>query len=294
MLLPDGKPAAAVQVELGTQENRAWVRGGVFERNSNAERMTTGPDGRLTVPRRAEPFLIVVVADAGFADAKSDEFKRTGRIVLQPWGRIEGEVRIGRQPAAYQSVVYLPPSSEFRGDVTFLGSYDYDFTTDSQGRFAIDRVIPGKGTIARVLATPSTNAWIGRVPVEVKPGQTTQVRLGGRGRTVTGRVVLDGTPPEPVDWRTNDPAVLELPGAERPKATAPGPTYASRFDADGRFHIEDVAPGTYELKISVNLPSDKRTSGGPCATMGEATIRVTVPDGPEDEVVDLGDVKVRL
>ena len=128
----------------------------------------------------------------------------------------------------------------------------------------------------------------------MKPGQTTQVRLGGKGRPVIGRVVLDGTPPEPVDWRSNDAAVLELPRAERRKATTPWLTFASGFDEDGRFRIEDVAPGTYELKIPVSLPSDKRTSGPPRATMGEATLPVTVPEGPDDQPVDIGDVKVRL
>ena len=32
VLLPDGRPAAGVQVVLGTQENRAFVRGGVVQR----------------------------------------------------------------------------------------------------------------------------------------------------------------------------------------------------------------------------------------------------------------------
>ena len=148
--------------------------------------------------------MLVVAADAGFADATSDEFAKTGKLVLQPWGRIEGEVRIGRKPAAYQSVVYLPELPSNRGDAFRMRSYDYHFTADSQGRFAIDRVIPGRGHIARVLDTTYRNEWCGQVPVEVKPGQTTQVRLGGKGRPVIGRVVLDGTPPEPVDWRSND------------------------------------------------------------------------------------------
>ena len=43
-------------------------------------------------------------------------------------------------------------------------------------------------------------------PVEVKPGQTVQVRIGGKGRPVIGRVVLDGTPESPVDWTQNEPA----------------------------------------------------------------------------------------
>ena len=37
VLLPDGRPAAGVQVVLGTRENRAFVRDGVFQENSNAE-----------------------------------------------------------------------------------------------------------------------------------------------------------------------------------------------------------------------------------------------------------------
>jgi thiol-disulfide isomerase/thioredoxin len=104
-------------------------------------------------------------------------------------------------------------------------------------------------------------------------------------------VVLDGTPPEPVDWRTNDPAVLETPRAERRRAWR---IFASAFDADGRFRIEDVAPGTYELEIPVNAPSDKATCGPDRARMGETLLPVTVPEGPDDQPVDVGDVKVRL
>jgi beta-lactamase regulating signal transducer with metallopeptidase domain/protocatechuate 3,4-dioxygenase beta subunit len=294
VLLPDSKPAAGVQVVLGTRENSAFIRGGVFQHNSHAEKTTTGPDGRFTLPKHERGFLLVALADAGFADATSDEFAKTGKLLLQPWGRIEGEVRVGRKPAAYQALVYLPESASNRADAVRMQSYDYHFTADSQGRFAIDRVIPGKGTAARVVVTPLTSEWCEQASLEVKPGQTTQLRLGGKGRAVIGRVVLDGTSPEPVDWRTNDPAVLELPRAERRKATTPWVRFASGFDVGGEFRIENVTPDTYELKIPVSLPSDKRTWGTPRATMGKATLPVTVPEGPGDQPVDVGDVKVRV
>ena len=125
---------------MGTQENRAFVRGGVVQENSHAEKVTTGLDGRFTFLKHGEGFLLVGVADAGFADATSDEFAKTGKVVLQSWGRIEGELRIGRKPAAYQSVVYLPELPSDRGDAYRMRSYDYHLTADSQGRFAIDRV----------------------------------------------------------------------------------------------------------------------------------------------------------
>src|SRR5206468_1238752 len=140
-------------VVLGTREARAVVRDGVVQHNSNAETTTTGPDGRFTVPKHEEGFLLVVAADAGFADATSDEFAKTGKLVLQPWGRIEGEVRIGQKPAAYQSVVYVPALPSNRGDAFRMRSYHYHFTADAQGRFTIERVIPGKGNIRRVLTT---------------------------------------------------------------------------------------------------------------------------------------------
>lgn len=291
VLRPDGRPAAGVEVVLGTPEDRAFVRNGIVQENSHAERITTGPDGRLTISRRSEPFLLVVAADPGFADVTSDEFAKTGKIVLQPWGRIEGEVRVGRKPAAYQKVVYLPELPSDRGAGYRMQSFDYHFTADSQGRFAIDRVIPGRGEMARNLDTTYRGVWCNRMPVEVKPGQTIQVRLGGTGRAVVGRVVVDGTPAEPVEWRTNDPAVLETPRGERRKDWR---IFASAFDADGRFRIEDVAPGTYELEIPVNAPSDTKTCGPDRARMGEAILAVTVPEGPEDQPVDLGDVKVGL
>ncbi len=203
-------------------------------------------------------------------------------------------MRIVRKPAAYQSVVYLPESSWNRDGAFRWQSYNYHFAADSQGRFAIDRVIPSRGHIARVVVTPLRSEWCEQLSVDVKPGQTTQVRLGDKGSPVIGRVVLDGAPPEPVVWRTNNPAVLEPPRAERRKATTPWITFASGFDQDGRFRIKNVAPGTYELTIPVNLPSDNRTWGAPRATMGEATLSMTVPEGPDDQPVEIGGVKVRL
>ena len=63
---------------------------------------------------------------------------------------------------------------------------------------------PGPGTMSRVVI--SDLAGGGQMhspcwpePVEVKPGQAVEVKVGGKGRPVIGRLVLDGTPEMPVE-----------------------------------------------------------------------------------------------
>ena len=57
-----------------------------------------GPDGRFTLPPRDDKFLLIAVSETGYGDALSDEFTKSARLVLQPWGTIEGGVRIGPRP----------------------------------------------------------------------------------------------------------------------------------------------------------------------------------------------------
>ena len=85
------------------------------------------------------------------------------------------------------------PARSCAGDGTYFFTYGYTTVTDQQGRFAFDRVVPGRVTGRR---TPpprrACHAWGWQEPVEVKPGQTARVRIGGKGRPVIGRIVIDG------------------------------------------------------------------------------------------------------
>ncbi len=69
---------------------------------------------------------------------------------------------------------------------------------------------PAAGTAARTSSIDNT-AWGWQEPVEVEPGRTTRVRVGGRGRAVIGRLVLDGEPETPIDWTRNPPVVIHGP-----------------------------------------------------------------------------------
>ena len=66
----------------------------------------TGPDGRFTLHSTVDNYLLVAAGDAGYADASQDEFARSGKLVLKPWGKIEGVVWVGDRPGADQEIVY--------------------------------------------------------------------------------------------------------------------------------------------------------------------------------------------
>jgi hypothetical protein len=105
--------------------------------------------------------------------------------------------------------VALIGSSDRGGGRTHNFTYGYTTLTDQRGQFTFDRVVPGPGTVWRIVnktAAPlgfAVSGWQERV--EVKPTQTARVRIGGKGRPVIGRVVVDGAPEPPVDWTKNEP-----------------------------------------------------------------------------------------
>jgi thiol-disulfide isomerase/thioredoxin/protocatechuate 3,4-dioxygenase beta subunit len=297
LLFPDGRPAAGVKVALGTKEDPIILEESLLGKRANVPTAITDPDGRFTLPKRTGPLLLVAADKAGFANASREDFENTGKLVLQPWGRIEGVVLAGRKPAARQPVSFtnrIP--TDGRGIVAFNSGGQT--ASDEQGRFVFERVIPGFVAVSRDVMTmlPSganNRTWCWQDAGDVEPGGTVKVIVGAKGRTVVGRVVLEGTPDDPVDWRRNEPVALQPTREARIKATRQWNTFAANLDETGRFRIEDVIPGTYELNIPVDWPLESTANGLP-TRIGEGTATVTIPEGPENQPVDIGDVKARL
>ena len=217
---------------------------------------------------------------------------------MQPWGKIEGEVRIGRQPAPNQEVDFSPALIQ-RGERAYALTYGYTTHTDKLGRFAFDRVVPVTGIVSRVVpnaaASGGFQAWGWQEPVEVKAGQTARVQLGGKGRPVLGRIVVDGTPETPLDWTKNQPVVIQIP-LDEVKDSLGWRCFGSHIDKDGRFRVEDVPPGKYVLEVTVNADSYPQVRGAE-AMIGSVKTSVIVPEAPEarsDEPFDLGTITAEL
>jgi beta-lactamase regulating signal transducer with metallopeptidase domain/peroxiredoxin len=295
---PDGKPADGVDVVLATEADLVQLDGGGFGSQTTAPRTKTGPDGRFAFTATKSPFLLIALCDAGYADASSEDFAKSNKLMLQPWGRLEGELKVGRQPKPNEVVSYNPVGRFGRGIANRL-LYQYATRTDDHGRFTFERVIPGPGSVSRVVVTNfgrfSQHLTCGGPAVEIRPGQSTMVRIGGKGRPVTGRVVLDGTPETPIDWVKNSPVFMSRPKHEN-EATSSYVGAGSNIDKDGRFRLDDVTPGTYEMTISVSATSDPQVFD-PADAIGWLQMSVTVPEvpgGQSDEPLDLGTITAKL
>jgi peroxiredoxin len=220
--LPDGEPAADAEVILCTPSQGAYLQNGRNVHKRDIVFVETGPDGRFSFPAQTEKYLLAVLHDEGYAEITDEELATSGEVTIQPWGRVEGELRIGSEPGAGEgvSLYYERP---YEPNTPRLG-HNYSSVTDANGYFAFDRLAPGAARVGR-------HIWTGRyrryhshaVPVEVRAGETISVTIGGTGRPVVGRVVVPPDCDEPVDWSRGDSRL----GSKDPEK--PQPPYPDDF-----------------------------------------------------------------
>jgi hypothetical protein len=166
--------------------------------------------------------------------------------------------------------------------------------------------------------------WAGQsqnMLVQVQAGQTSQITLGGTGRTVVGRIKANNSSQQ-IDWQKDVQTIrskVSRPDAPKREDFASEAEYATAkegwiagerefwlseagreaqrksrhymlvFATDGSFRINDVAPGTYWFNVGVSDPSALGTSIDG-KTIGSVQKDVIVPEasGNESSPVDLG------
>ena len=156
---PDGRPMAGVDVTLiGAGFDTPIQNGRLMpgQAENAAPRIRTGPDGRYAFRPQGHRVSIIAIHDAGFAVRSADDPAASGDLTLAPWGRVEGLVKIGDQPASGETVAgWLRTSSD-------SASLHYESRTLASGRFVLDRVAPGRLTIYRRVENQDRQA--GRPP----------------------------------------------------------------------------------------------------------------------------------
>ena len=116
--LPDGRPAAKAQLALASWTNEIKVQSSKLSYGGHGEKLRkiveTDEQGRFVMPAEADPWVVVVAHEAGYAEVAStnqslarktpvgqelaDIPQDTAVIELQPWGRVEVRVLTGDKP----------------------------------------------------------------------------------------------------------------------------------------------------------------------------------------------------
>ena len=315
VLLPDGRPAAEVQVALQIEGVWLSLARGTFNAAQPGQedmRATTAPDGGFTLPLFEKTQSVAAVSDEGFAQMSLAEFQASPQIHLQKWGRIEGTLRVGRHLASNEVVQVIgkanngyvtqsttvndanahsttttivrqhdPETNRPSANRTGLVSLQYDYNafrtkTDAQGKFVFEFLPPGPQLVDRSVPLPSgsgsTSYLVG--VVDVQPGETSKVTLGGNGRELSGKLSLgkdeaDGFidlgganfVPAPLAalverryaLKTDEERFALDRSQEYIDAVRNNRSFPATISPDGSIHAEDVLPGSYRfIASSVN------------------------------------------
>ncbi len=318
---PDGQPLRGAVVALTNLNLRPYILNGAIPEfvQSPGTTEVTRADGLYSFRAQEEPTGILVVANEGFMRKAPWELVASGDVRVEPWGRVEGTCRIGEKPVSHQKIrLSVDATAASSTDYEF---YEYEAETDADGKFVVERVIPGDASATT--ATPQganrgLHGSIGSGKFEVRSGETAKATIGGSGRPVIGRVQVPDGSVVPVNLSTSTGNLrfkshvqeMKLPDDfmtwEFPKRKAYSLAWYKspegkawrrgmrgngiKVESDGSFRAEEVLPGSYELTITVGGDGPVRPTAAKSvfrATVKRDVVVPEIPGGHSDQPLDL-------
>jgi hypothetical protein len=285
LVTPDGVPVAGGTVAVGSGQS-----GGILglknallvDRGGQGKVVTTDAAGEFVLPSPPETATVIAAEQRGFGFASVRQVRDSGRLTLQPFGRIEGTFKRAGLPVTDQEFTL-----SMRDLNLLFDRAEYKGAADENGRFAFDRVPPGEIRIVRPVST-APNFWTDSfaADVTVLPGQTAQVVLGDSGGTLAGRIRFESPPAEAEKLRMEGLLFTVLPGgmsAEEARAYIQPKTFVVSIADDGSWNVDSIPPGTYKISVTASKPGAHPWENSPVAI---GTAEVVVPEGatPQTQV----------
>ena len=284
VLNADGSPTRGGTIFLVPADDHFRLLNGDADQN-NRKRLIQArisPDGRFSLPPQRDAYVLVVPVETGIAVVPSAELRGDHTIQLKPWARVSGTLKIDGKPAVDSECYVLIDEATHSEDGPYLDVRSH-FKTDSNGRFEIARLMPGRHTIGQWVSNGvERRIWfVNLATLDVKGGERFELKIGDRGRKVTGRLKV---PAASGDWMIRKAEVAPR-GA---KATAI--LNNVRIDPDGRFSAEDLAPGDHTLRIALHEPPPENACGWG-RLVAAFSSELTITGGANDPPLDLGSLE---
>ncbi len=246
---PDGRPAASAKIAVGVAESQILIKNGdIDDWSKNCTRGATDDAGRFHFAPVDGTYWLVVTHLTGFAWLKCTAELPAGDIRLNAWAQVEGTFRVGRKLQPNVPLRMNVDGQELISQKNPLIFTAHTQTTDRQGRFVFERVVPGEGRIGRVVSNlnePHGTSSSCMIAATFPAGKTAHIDLGTTGRPVIGRLKLPGNSHADNPWSF----VLLLVRPSDLQLSETGPRFSGTVNRDGNFCIDDVPAGEYWLLI---------------------------------------------
>jgi beta-lactamase regulating signal transducer with metallopeptidase domain len=295
ILQPDGAPAENAGVVLSSSS--VYCPNGEIGHIESHKHAYSDNRGQFTLLPELNPCNLVILHETGYAMQEVIPPVPSLTITLTPWGRVEGQLLIGNASGGDKKV-YMNTGNT-NSEIKPYVRATYAAHTEQHGRFTIERVMAGTWRLQRVIDIDKLERrYSNDVRINVEPGKTTTVTIGGTGCPVHGYIQLpEGISPD-IDLNSKDAYIMSLKDHELLMAASTsqekdrvviGSQYQFIVQPDGTFTVEDVPSGDYILYLDAykTLPDSTQK------ILGKAEKQFTIPDMPtgrSDTPFELGDI----
>ena len=319
---PAGEPAEGTVVLMAVPNQHLQISNGKNNQNTNVPNVLADAEGRFTLPFPDSEFLAILLHDTGWRKIEGREFEDIEEITLKPWSRVEGKLMRGKDPWPDEQIQlsYLTQHRPNQPNVYWSDNA----RTDGDGTFVFDRVRAGVVTVGRMISYGEAHRFqmganTHAEQLKLEPGKTVQVQIGGKGRTLKGRLIVPDDYEGHVAWNmglvqfreqmpgagANNPLFAlgkalaqfgqkSTPAPEETKRKTPR-GYATTIAEDGSFEVFDVLPGQYHMNVQLlGAPSGDNYRWNPIGTLHHS---VTVPISEAetaDEPIDLSEQELTM
>ncbi len=223
-----GKPVGDADVLLGIRGSQIMISNGKPNQSTFCERAKTDKEGKFHLAPQKDGYELIVLHDSGVAWVFCEPDTSPQTITLEPWAKIEGELKLGdlesnvpktdaKIATLYMTMRSRPGKERYQDQDSLANTrFDASVQVNSDGKFAFDKVLPGPVSIGRqvsyaVTRTMRTLTLSHTKRLDLKPGETAKVVIGGGGRTVTGKLNMADRKP---DWNF---CVVQMYQKQRPR-----------------------------------------------------------------------------